>query len=144
MQTSVYHAVSSQTDGTPLITACGQKISLRKLRAGRIRWLGISRDLMTTYPCGALIFVFSSDKGLTGWWRVYDKMGQYKGRRKLRVTNHLDFLVPKRKRYTQMFAAIYIHQPFNYKSFTEKWQQKQSQEILPWSIIQNPGFTLLP
>lgn len=49
---TVYHPVKSQTDDTPLITADGSRIDLRKLKRREIRWCAISRDLLWLFPKG--------------------------------------------------------------------------------------------
>lgn len=40
-----YQPVKSQCDSSPLITADGSKIDLRKLEQGKIRWCAVSKDI---------------------------------------------------------------------------------------------------
>ena len=49
---TVYHTVKSQTDDSPMITADGSHIDMRKLKTGKIRWCAISRDLLWLFPKG--------------------------------------------------------------------------------------------
>lgn len=75
-----YHATRAECDADPLTTASGQRINLKRLRAGRVRWVGISRDLhRSTSPRGLFRFgdtllVVSSYPEINGRWVVQDLM----------------------------------------------------------------------
>ena len=43
---TTYNAVASQCDNTPLITADGTKIDMKKLKKGKIKYCAVSRDLL--------------------------------------------------------------------------------------------------
>lgn len=45
-----YHPVQKECDDTPLLTSDGSKIDLAKLKAGRLRWCAVSRDLLWLFP----------------------------------------------------------------------------------------------
>ena len=42
---TTYNAVARQCDNTPLITADGTKIDVKKLKKGNIKYCAVSRDL---------------------------------------------------------------------------------------------------
>lgn len=73
---TVYHAVEGQTDSTPTITADGSKIDT--VRAHRLRWCAISRDLQEKLNFGDTIYVYSKDLRITGGWVVKDLMHRRK------------------------------------------------------------------
>ena len=45
-----YQPVRSQCAGNPLVTSDGSHINLAKLKAGKIRWCAVSRDLLYLFP----------------------------------------------------------------------------------------------
>lgn len=71
-----YNPVRSQTSSTPLITADGSKIDLRKLRTGNLRWVAISRDLKKYYKYGDTIVIKSNNPKVSGKWVVKDLMNK--------------------------------------------------------------------
>lgn len=54
---TVYNPVESQCDDTPLITANGTKIDLKKLKKGEIKYCAVSRDLLSEIPYGSIIYI---------------------------------------------------------------------------------------
>ena len=81
-----YHAVKSQCKGNHLITADGSRIDKSKLRSKKIRWVAVSRDLISKFGYGSKIYVFSDNDQLRGEWEVHDTMNKkYKKR--------IDFLI---------------------------------------------------
>lgn len=75
---TVYHAVESQCDGNPLVTASGAKISSAE-SAYEHRYLAVSRDLLDVFPYGTMVEVSGCGE-LDGEWVVADTMNRrYKG-----------------------------------------------------------------
>ena len=82
---SYYHA--GPKHGLSWITASGNRISVKILNAGKLRWVALSRDLLRHYHYGDTIIVISDNPKLGGKWVVMDKMHQ-------RYRNRIDFLTP--------------------------------------------------
>ena len=84
---TVYHAVESQTDDTPHITADGTVIDVRN--AGQYRFCALSRNLLERwdgpYSYGDTVFVEGAGS-LSGPWIVKDTMHK-------RWKNRVDLLV---------------------------------------------------
>ena len=89
MTVTIYHAVPSQTDDTPMITASGFNLTGLDLEAERI--CALSRDLLARWggpiDYGDQIYVDVPDPALRGWWTVEDTMAP-------RWRNHIALLVP--------------------------------------------------
>lgn len=68
---TTYNAVKSQCDDTPLITADGTKIDLKKLKNGKIKYAAISRDLLWCIPLGSVIHIEGH-----GYYDVRDTMNE--------------------------------------------------------------------
>ena len=87
---TMYNPVVAQCDADPLITADNSKIDLDKLDNNEIRWVALSRDLLTRwggpYNYGDSIYVHHSDKRIKGIWIVHDTMNA-------RWSKRIDFLV---------------------------------------------------
>lgn len=85
-----YNAVEGQCDATPLITADGSKIDLVKLKNREIRWVAVSRDLLSRwggpFNYGDTIVIENKKKELCGRWVIHDTMNK-------RFKNRMDFLV---------------------------------------------------
>lgn len=124
-----YHAVESQCDDTPLITADGSRIDTSLLNRGKIRWVAVSQDFIkgNKLKYGDTIWVTVTDdtyfkfsgeqKGLTpayvknykkvkskmeGPWIVHDCMNS-------RFKNKIDFLVSSKERYLRgYFGKVHI------------------------------------
>lgn len=91
---TVYHAVASQTDDTPHITADGTVIDVE--RAGSYRYCALSRDLLVRwdgpYAYGDTVHI-EGVGNLSGTWIVRDTMHK-------RWRNRVDLLVdPNTKPY---------------------------------------------
>ncbi len=87
---TVYNAVPSQTDSTPLITASNKKIDADN--PGKHRWLAVSRDLEAFgFTFGAEVCVENAGE-MDGIWHVEDRMNK-------RWTKRIDFLVNKEMKY---------------------------------------------
>jgi 3D (Asp-Asp-Asp) domain-containing protein len=81
---TIYHAVPSQTDSTPLITASNKKINSNNPQGHK--WIAVSRDLEALgYTFGTKVCVMNAGK-MYGIWTVQDRMNK-------RFTKRIDFLV---------------------------------------------------
>jgi 3D (Asp-Asp-Asp) domain-containing protein len=68
---TTYNAVKSQCDDTPLITADGTKIDVKKLKKGTLKYAAVSRDLLWCIPLGSLIHIEGH-----GYYEVRDTMNE--------------------------------------------------------------------
>ena len=66
---TTYNAVASQCDSSPLITADGTKIDLKKLKSDEIKYAAVSRDLLWCIPLGSIIHIEGH-----GYYEVRDTM----------------------------------------------------------------------
>jgi 3D (Asp-Asp-Asp) domain-containing protein len=84
-----YNPVKSQCDLDPLTTASNDKINIKKLKAGKIRWIACSRNLLKRWggdlKYGDKVYVVSKNKNIKGYWIVKDSMNK-------RYKNRIDFL----------------------------------------------------
>ena len=81
---TVYNAVPSQTDSTPLITASNKHIDANN--PGKHKWIAVSRDLEKYgFTFGVEVCVESAGI-MNGVWTVEDRMNK-------RFKNKIDFLV---------------------------------------------------
>lgn len=83
-----YHA--GPKHGLSWVTASGNRISVKKLNAGKLRWVALSHNLLKHYDYGDTIIVVSNNPKLRGKWVVMDKMHK-------RHYNKIDFLAPSGK-----------------------------------------------
>lgn len=85
-RTTVYNPTTSQCDDSPLVTADCSKIDLVKLKNNSLRWIALSRDLLTKFPYGSKVELFISDNHpRNGVYEVHDTMNK-------RYYNTLDIL----------------------------------------------------
>ena len=77
---TTYNAVGSQCDNTPLITADGTKIDMKKLKKGKIRYCAVSRDLLWCIPLGSVVHIEGH-----GYYEVRDTMNE-------RFNHYIDIL----------------------------------------------------
>lgn len=83
-----YNPVESQCNDQPLITADMSKISLSKLKRGKIRWIAVSRDLRKIYKYGDVVEIKAKDgddNSINGLYEVHDTMNK-------RFTDRIDIL----------------------------------------------------
>ena len=66
---TTYNPVAAQCDKTPLITADGTKIDLKKLKNKKIKYAAVSRDLLWCIPLGSIIHIEGH-----GYYEVRDTM----------------------------------------------------------------------
>lgn len=77
---TTYNAVASQCDDSPLITADGTKIDMKKLKKGTIKYCAVSRDLLRYIPYGSVIHIEGH-----GFYEVRDTMNK-------RFSRYIDIL----------------------------------------------------
>lgn len=82
---TVYNAIEGQTDSTPYITADNSRIDKEKLNRGEIKWIAVSRDLLSFYEYGEVVYIVCGD--MTGYYEIHDIMNK-------RYSHRIDFLVP--------------------------------------------------
>ena len=81
---TIYHAVPSQTDSTPFVTASNSRINPENPQGHR--WIAVSRDLEKLgFTFGTKVCVYDAG-ALSGEWTVQDRMNK-------RWTKRIDFLV---------------------------------------------------
>ena len=77
---TVYNPMRSQCDADPLVTASNKRIDTKKLRAGSVRWMALSRDLLKrwggTLHYGDTITLHSGDDAIDGEWIIQDTMNK--------------------------------------------------------------------
>ena len=78
-----YQPVKSQCDSEPLTTADGSKINLKHLKAEKIKWCAISRDLLYLFPKGKPKKIYIEGYGV---YEVRDVMNK-------RHTHRVDILI---------------------------------------------------
>lgn len=74
-----YHA--GPKHGLSWYTASGNRINVKKLNAGKLRWVALSHDLLKYHKYGDTITVISNNPKLNGKWVVMDRMGKHHRRR---------------------------------------------------------------
>ena len=84
MRLSYYQPVASQCVGNPLSTADGSKIVLAALKAGKLKWCAISRDLLYLFPKDKPKKIKIEGYGV---YEVHDKLGK-------RHSHMVDILLP--------------------------------------------------
>lgn len=85
---TVYNPVSEQTDSTPFITADNSEIDMQKLKQGKLKWVAVSRDLLSSgkVKYGEKVKIkCKGDPSLSGVYTVHDTMHP-------RWTKHIDIL----------------------------------------------------
>jgi 3D (Asp-Asp-Asp) domain-containing protein len=80
---TTYNAVASQCDDSPLITADGTKIDMKKLKSGKIKYCAVSRDLLRYIPLGSVVHIEGH-----GYYEVRDTMNK-------RFNHYIDILQHK-------------------------------------------------
>ena len=92
-----YHPVVSQCDADPLVTADNSTISLNKLKKKTIKWVALSRDLLTRwggpFNYGDTLYVHHVDPNIKGTWIVHDSMN-FRFRKRVDFLTHIDNFFP--------------------------------------------------
>lgn len=75
---SVYNPTSAQCNKDYLTTASGDKIDLKKLKAGQLNWIAFSRDLLESgdWGYGDVVQVISDNKKIAGIYIIKDTMAK--------------------------------------------------------------------
>lgn len=77
---TVYNPVESQCDDDPLVTASNWTIDTVALKAGAIRWMALSRDLLSRwggqFNYGDTVLVQAGDMDIDGPWVIADTMNK--------------------------------------------------------------------
>lgn len=77
---TVYNPVRNQCDSNPFITASNKEIDIVELREGRIRWIALSRDMLSrwggVFHYGDTISITSGDRAIDGEWVIQDTMNK--------------------------------------------------------------------
>ncbi len=77
---TIYNPVRTQCDADPLTTASNRKINEHKLRAGEIRWMAVSRNLLRPWGgslhYGDTVSLFAGDTTIDGRWVIQDTMNK--------------------------------------------------------------------
>ena len=98
---TIYHAVRSQTDKTPHITADGTRIDTKN--AGKYRYVALSRNLLARwggpFEYGDYIIVEGCNGKYDGIWQVKDTMNE-------RFHNRIDFLQSKGAKLNKFDKAV--------------------------------------
>lgn len=85
-----YNAVAEQCDESPLTTADMSHIDLEQLEDGELRWVALSRDMLSRwggpFSYGDTIYVHHDQPDLRGPWIVHDCMNA-------RYSKRIDFLM---------------------------------------------------
>ena len=75
---TMYNPVKAQCDNTPFETADGSMIPVDKLKKEKIRWVALSRDLLSRwggpFDYGDTLYVHHPNKHVRGIWIVHDSM----------------------------------------------------------------------
>lgn len=72
-----YHPVATQCNADFLHTADNSEIDLKKLKAGDIKWVAISQDLIWMIPMGSKVRITDEASGMCyGTYIVKDKMNK--------------------------------------------------------------------
>ena len=92
---TVYHPEKKQCDSSPLVTASNSTINITELKKQKIRWMALSRDLLTRwkgdFQYGDTVLVTAGDPQIDGFWVIKDTMNK-------RFKNKGDLLFDKQVR----------------------------------------------
>lgn len=75
---SIYNPTPGQCNKDYLTTASGDKIDLKKLKAGQLNWIAFSRDLLESgdWGYGDVVEVISPNKKIAGIYIIKDTMAR--------------------------------------------------------------------
>ena len=102
---TVYNPVRSQCDHDPLVTASNKRIDVQRLYNGNMRWMALSRDMLTRWG-GALRYgdtldVYAGDPAIDGLWVLQDTMHK-------RFRRHGDLLFHEKKRSRGRWTNVIV------------------------------------
>lgn len=75
---SIYNPTPGQCNKDYLTTASGDKIDLKKLKAGQLNWIAFSRDLLESgdWGYGDVVEIISDNKKIAGIYIIKDTMAK--------------------------------------------------------------------
>lgn len=75
---SIYNPTPAQCNKDYLTTASGDKIDLKKLKAGQLNWIAFSRDLLESgdWSYGDIVEIISNNKKIAGTYIIKDTMAK--------------------------------------------------------------------
>jgi hypothetical protein len=77
---TIYNPTEGQCDSSPLITASNAQIDIEKLRRQEIRWMALSRNLLTKwngkFQYGDTVMLKAGDPTIDGLWVINDNMNK--------------------------------------------------------------------
>ena len=77
---TIYNPTTKQCDRDPLVTASNKRIDIHELRAGTIRWMALSRNMLKRWGgvlnYGDTIFLQAGDPAVDGKWVIQDTMNK--------------------------------------------------------------------
>lgn len=106
IKATYYNPVPEQCDGDPLITADMSHIDLEKLENREIRWVAVSRDMLSRwggpFNYGDTVYIYHNNQPeLTGMWIIHDTMNA-------RHRKRIDFLLSLADKIKGKFGNILI------------------------------------
>jgi hypothetical protein len=114
---TIYNPALSQCDSDPLITASNNKISRERLKAGSLRWMAVSRNMLIRWGgrlhFGDTVRLHAGDHTIDGQWIIQDTMNK-------RYKNRGDLLFDAEVRSTGMWANVTISKRKTYSPSTKE------------------------
>ena len=102
---TIYNPSRRQCDIDPFVTASNKKINKDKLRAGSVRWMALSRNMLKRWGgqlnYGDTIMLHTGDATIDGMWVIQDTMNK-------RFKNRGDLLFDPSLRSTGMWTNVTI------------------------------------
>jgi len=121
---TIYNPRRLQCDEDPLVTASNKRINTAKLRAGSIRWMALSRDLLKrwggTLLYGDTILLNSGDASIDGRWIIQDTMNK-------RFRNRGDLLFDQTTRSTGRWTNVSISRRSRYMLSVKRYPERGSE-----------------
>ena len=85
-----YNPVIDQCDDDPLITADNSEIDLKKLKANKLRWVAVSRDLLGEFSYGDTIrLTCRNDPSINGKYTIHDCMNK-RWKNRVDILTHIE------------------------------------------------------
>jgi len=74
---TIYNPVGNQCSGDPCTTADNSNISEKELKAGNLKWVAVSRDILEETGYGKRVqIICESDPSLSGTYEIHDTMNK--------------------------------------------------------------------
>jgi hypothetical protein len=108
---TIYNPVRGQCDDDPLVTASNRKIDLARLRNGDLRWMALSREMLSRWggelKYGDTLTVNAGDNAIDGEWIIQDTMAK-------RFSKHGDLLFHQVNRKTGRWTNVTVQKTEKY------------------------------